>query len=203
MTEIAQIAQIFGQQQPIMYGFIGNTIANVEKPKQVLDNIVQVMRSEDLLLFEVQIIDLYKLEPRNFQRTISSIQAEYENISFRKFAFSALLQNVFLNLTPIETDDFYTVEVSSNDWQNYGQVIQIDCFFENKSTKPLHIILVEEENIILNPQEKIRLYRSRKFLQSILHNFIEASSLRILEEEMYLHEEKGTGFVVMMLQRQK
>ncbi|MDM9384117.1 L-histidine N(alpha)-methyltransferase [Chlorogloeopsis sp. ULAP01] len=203
MTEIAQIAQIFGQQQPIMYGFIGNTIANVEKPKQVLDNIVRVMRDDDLLLFEVQIIDPYKLEPRNFQRTISSIQAEYENISFRKFAFSALLQNAFLNLTPIERDDFYTVEVSSNDWQNYGQVIQIDCFFENKSTKPLHIILAEEENIILNPQEKIRLYRSRKFLQSTLHNFIEARSLRIIGEEMYLHEEKGTGFVVMMLERQK
>lgn len=202
ITEIAQIAQIFGQQQPIMYGFIGNTIANVEMPKQVLDNIVRVMRSEDLLIFEAQIIDACKLEQSNLQTTISSIKAEYQNISFRKFAFSALLQNAVLNVTPIERDDFYTVEVSSNYWQNYGQIIQIDCFFENKSSRQLHIILAEEENTILNPQEKIRLYRSRKFLQSTLHHFIEASSLKILGEEMYLHEEKGTGFIVMMLQRQ-
>lgn len=203
MTEIAQIAQIFGQKQPIMYGFIGNTIANVENPKQVLDNIVRVMRTDDLLLFEVQIIDAYKLEPSQLQTTISSIKAEYENISFRKFAFSALLQNAVLNMSPIERDDFYTVEVSSNYWQNYGQVIQIDCFFENRSSRQLHMILAEEENTILNPQEKICLYQSRKFLQSTLHNFIEASSLRILGEETYLHDEKGTGFIVMMLQRQK
>ena len=90
MKQIAHIAKVLGRDKPILYGFVGNTIANVEDPEQVLNNIVRVMKPNDLLLFEAQIIDDSVLNNNLLQKTIRSVREEYEGISFRQFALSAL-----------------------------------------------------------------------------------------------------------------
>ncbi|HBL09837.1 MAG TPA: XRE family transcriptional regulator [Cyanobacteria bacterium UBA11162] len=200
MQEIAYIAQSLGSQKPILYGFIGNTIANVENPKQVLGNIVNVMRTEDLLIFEAQIVNASVLEVERRQETIESVQREYLSHCFRNFALSALLQNTDLTIEPNERGNSYIVDVDLYQW-DYGQVLQIDCFFENNTDRPLYMTLITEETVMLDKKERIRLYRSRKFPQHTLHNFVHASGLRILGQNQYLSE-KGTGFIVMMLQRQ-
>jgi hypothetical protein len=61
--------------------------------------------------------------------------------------------------------------------------------------------LVNEQAVKLDEKERIRLYRSRKFTQPSLQNFVQANGLSILGEKHYLSE-KGTGFMVMMLKRQ-
>lgn len=200
MAEIAQIAQVVGQQKPILYGFIGNTIANVEEPEQVLSNIVRVMRDEDLLLFEAQIVDASYLEENWLQTTMRSVREEYEGVSFRQFALSALLQNSDLSVEPIERDSCYLVNVYLQPWK-YGQVLQIDCLFENNTDRQLYLTFANEDTTTLNLKEKIRLYRSRKFTQSTLKNLVRAMNLSILGTNTYLSD-KGTGFMVMMLKRQ-
>lgn len=200
MQEIAYIAQNLGAQKPILYGFIGNTIANVESPKQVLNNIVNAMRSDDLLLFEAQIINASTLESQQRQETMESVRREYLSDSFRRFAVSALLQNTDLTIAPTEKDNSYVVDVYLQQWE-YGQVLQIDCFFENNTDRSLYMTLVNEQTVKLDEKERIRLYRSRKFTQPSLQNFVQANGLSILGEKHYLSE-KGTGFMVMMLKRQ-
>lgn len=199
MAEIAHIANILGENQPILYGFIGNTIANVEDPEHVLNNIVQVMKSEDLLLFEAQIIDDSALNNNQLQKTIRYVKEEYEGISFRQFALSALLQNSDLSVEPKERDSCYVVEVSLQPWK-YGQVLQIGCCFENNTDKELYLTFPNEDTTTLNLKEKIHLYCSRKFTQGTLEHFVQATNLSILGKSVYLSN-KGTGFVVMMLQR--
>lgn len=198
--EIACIAQVVGQHKPILYGFIGNTIANVEDPEQVLNNIVQVMRAEDLLLFEAQIVDASYLENNQLQATMQTVRNEYENAAFRKFALSALLQNSDLSVEPIERDSCYLVEVSLQSW-NYGQFLQIDCLFENNTDRQLFLTFATGDTTTLNLSERINLYLSRKFTQSTLENFVGVMNLSILEQREYLNGE-GTGFIVMMLRRQ-
>ena len=200
MQEIAYIAQSLGAQKPILYGFIGNTIANVESPKHVLGNIVNVMKVDDLLLFEVQIVNVSALKAEQRQETIESVRQEYLSDSFRRFAVSALLQNTDLTIEAAERSNSYVVDVSLQHWE-YGQVLQIDCFFENNSDRSLYMTLVNEQSVKLDNKERIRLYRSRKFPQRTLQNFIEASGLSILGQSQYLSD-RGTGFIVMMLKRQ-
>jgi hypothetical protein len=199
MAEIAHIAQVLGENQPILYGFIGNTIANVEDPEHVLNNIVQVMKSEDLLLFEAQIIDDSALNNNQLQKTTRYVKEEYEGISFRQFALSALLQNSDLSVEPKERDSCYVVEVSLQPWK-YGQVLQIECCFENNTDKELYLTFPNEDTTTLDLKEKIHLYGSRKFTQGTLEHFVQATNLSILGKSVYLSN-KGTGFVVMMLQR--
>jgi hypothetical protein len=200
MEQIAHIAKILGQDKPILYGFIGNTIANVEDPEHVLNNIVQVMNPEDLLLFEAQIIDDSALKNNQVQQTIRSVREEYEGISFRQFALSALLQNSDLSIEPREKDSCYLVEVSLQSWK-HGQVLQIDCWFKNNTDRELYLTFSNEDTTTLNLEEKISLYCSRKFTQITLENFVQAMNLSILKTSTYLGN-KGTGFMVMMLQRQ-
>lgn len=201
MEEIALIAEKLGRQRPILYGFIGNTIANVEQPQSVLNNIVQVMKDNDLLLFEAQIVDPLALETARLQDTINSIKGEYLSEPFRLFAESALLQNTDLNMSPAERSRAYVVDVDLQDWMK-GKLLQIECFFQNNSDKNLEMKLLNGRFITLNLQKKIRLYRSRKFMPSTLQNFVEASDLKILGQSEYLSA-RGTGFIVMMLRRQK
>ncbi|MGL6339987.1 MAG: L-histidine N(alpha)-methyltransferase [Waterburya sp.] len=199
MKQIAHIAKILGQDKPILYGFIGNTIANVEDPEHVLNNIVQVMNPEDLLLFEAQIIDDSALKNNQLQKTIRSVREEYEGISFRQFALSALLQNSDLSIEPREKESCYLVEVSLQSWK-HGQVLQIDCWFKNNTDRELYLTFSNEDTTTLNLEEKISLYCSRKFTSITLENFVQAMNLSILKTSTYLGN-KGTGFMVMMLQR--
>jgi SAM-dependent methyltransferase len=202
MEEIAHIANVLGKNKPILYGFIGNTIANVEDPEQVLSNIVRVMKPEDRLLFEAQIIDDFTLKNSEdrLQETIKSVVEEYEGISFRRFALSALLQNSDLSIEPREKDLCYLVEASLQDWK-YGQLLQIDCCFKNNTDREIFLTFPTGDTTTLNLEEKINLYSSRKFAQTTLENFVQATNLRILGKKPHLSD-KGTGFMVMMLRRE-
>jgi hypothetical protein len=158
------------------------------------------MKPEDLLLFEAQIIDDSALKNNQVQQTIRSVREEYEGISFRQFALSALLQNSDLSIEPREKDSCYLVEVSLQSWK-HGQVLQIDCWFKNNTDRELYLTFSNEDTTTLNLEEKISLYCSRKFTQITLENFVQAMNLSILKTSTYLGN-KGTGFMVMMLQRQ-
>lgn len=198
MVEIACIAKKLGAQQPILYGFIGNTIANFENPEHVLNNIVEVMETDDLLLFEAQIVDETALSAELLEKTTERVRREYLSDSFRRFAESALRQNTDLTIDPTE-NNCYVVHVSKQDWV-HGPVLQIDCFFENNTEKLVYMTLVNGQSVRLDLKERIRLYRSRKFPQRTLQNFIKSSRLGILEQNEYLSD-KRTGFTVMMLKR--
>lgn len=198
MAEIAQVAKLIGNEKPILYGFLGNTIANVENPAEVLNSIAQIMEPEDLLLFEVQIITDSSLES---EHSYESVRKEYLSGAFRRFVESALLQNTDLRLNLAEMNNSYRVDVSFHDWQPYGPSLLIDCFFENNTSQPLYITLVNGDFIVVGVQEKIRLLRSRKLSLTTLHDFVCANGFDILEESSYLNQSEGTGFCVMMLNR--
>jgi hypothetical protein len=199
MKQIAHIAEVLGNNQPILYGFVGNTIANVEYPEQVLNNIIQVMKPNDLLLFEAQIINDFALTNSQIDQTVRFVREEYQGISFRQFALSVLLQNSDLSVEPREKDSCYVVEVSLQSWK-HGQVLQIDCEFQNNTDRELYLTFSNEDTTTLNQEETISLYRSRKFTQTTLENFVQAMNLRILGKSTHLRD-IGTGFMVMMLQK--
>ena len=201
IAEIAFISKTLGRRQPILYGFIGNTISNTEQPHRVLNNVAEVMQERDRLLFEAQTVDPSALESKQLQNTIDRVKREYLSEPFRRFAESALLQNTDLSITLPERNRFYTVEVSLQEWTE-GKLLQIDCFFENKGDSPQYMKLVNGQVVTLDLGERIRLYRSRKFTPSALQTFVKNSGFNILGRNLYMSEQ-GTGFMVMLLQREE
>lgn len=200
ILEISQMAKLVGDEQPILYGFLGNTIANVESPEVVLRNIASVMTEEDLLFFEVQIISDSAF---NDQIPYETIRNEYLSGAFRSFVESALLQNSDLRINSNEMNNSYRVDISKLDWDSYGSCLIIDCFFENKTGRPLYITLITGDTFTVEVNEKIRLLRSRKFPLVTLQNFVKASGFNILGEHQSLTCEKNTGSGVMMLKHHK
>ena len=198
MAEIAQVAKLMGDHQPILYSFLGNTIANVENPEEVLKSIAEVMEPDDLLLFEVQTITELALGNQNAYETV---RREYLSGAFRRFVESALLQNTDLRINPGEMNNSYRVDVSLYNWEPYGSSLLIDCFFENNTSQPLHIKLINGDDISIGIQENIRLLRSRKLPPRTLYNFVKASGFKVLGENSFLNPSEGTGFGVMMLKR--
>lgn len=199
MEEIARIANELGKDKPLLYGFIGNTIANVDDPEQVLDNIVQVMNSDDLLLFEAQIINDSILETAERESIIRLAEREYEPKAFQKFALSALLQNSDLTVEPNQKDNCYRVR---GDLKNckHGIILEIECSFVNNTDENVYLTFSTGDNITLCRGDTISLYRSQKFTQTALENFVRSMQLNILNKSVYLNN-NGTGFMVMMLQR--
>jgi hypothetical protein len=199
MAEIAAIAKTFGQQQPILYGFLGNTLANVEHPETVLTNMAAVMAAEDLFLLEVRIIDPSTLEIQSLPKILDLVRREYSNAAFHKFAESALLQFTDLSMTPDERRLSYVVEVSPQT-ESTADLIQVNCFFENQKNSPLTLNLLTGEPLTLQPKERIRLYRSHKFTPEYLRSFVERSGFKVLDTCIHL-DEHLTGFTVMLLRR--
>ncbi len=200
ILEISQLAKLVGNGQPILYGFLGNTIANVESPEEVLKNIASVMTEEDLLLFEVQMISDNSFDD---QIPYEAIRNEYLSGAFRRFVESALLQNSDLRINSNEMNNSYRVDISKLDWGSYGSCLIIDCFFENNTGRPLYITLITGDTFTVESNEKIRLLRSRKFPSATLQNFVRANGFSILGEHKSLTHDKNTGSGVMMLERYK
>ena len=93
------------------------------------------------------------------------------------------------------------MEVSLQEWTE-GKLLQIGCFFENKGDSPQYMTLANGQVVTLDSGERIRLYLSRKFTPSALQTFVENSGFNTLGENLYTSE-RGTGFMVMLLQRKE
>lgn len=198
IEEVAFISKLLGQEKPILYGFIGNTISNVQKPHDVMRNIAGVMRDEDLLLFEAQIIAPEALE-EDYEDVSRRIKNEYKNDTFLRFAESALLQYTDLPMTSDERRDAYDVVVSPQTPPTGSRLIRIDCFFRNKRSENIILRLMNDARVTWRPEECIYIYRSHKFTPEALRELVQVD-FKILDSSQYLSSTQ-TGFMVMLLRR--
>ncbi len=57
LRDIVHIVSFVSGNKLILYGFIGNTISNIENPRDILNKIFGIMKINDLLLFEAQVVN--------------------------------------------------------------------------------------------------------------------------------------------------
>ena len=206
LQQIAMIARKSGGQRPILFGFLGNTLANLEEPEQILKNIIEVMNDDDLLLCEVQIVNSDVFERDNLmQQSIQIAKNQYEDSRFRRFAESALIQYCDISVSPNERNQYYRVEVSAlkETWTS-GKILKIDCFFKNISNSPLDIIFFNERQHQLQPNDAIRLYRSRKFPEDVLRKLFESIGFQVIASNNKISDKTiGFGFTVFILKKGK
>jgi hypothetical protein len=156
LVTVQQIRNNVLMHKPVLFSLLGNTLANFEDDVATLATLVELLGDDDLLALELATT-----------RTVDAANAtqaslEYSNIpSFESFVRSALTQHTDLPRNRIE----YLGEICHD-----GQALQIDMNYV--SAAKCRGRLIDGSTIELRPQEKIRLYRSRKYtyaaIQAIL-----------------------------------
>jgi hypothetical protein len=218
LKDIVHFVDCVGGNKPILYGFIGNTISNIAKPRDFLTQISRIMRCEDMLLFEAQVVDRSKSSETLF----AAARREYEGNAFRAFAQSVLIQHTNLSINPndrrsycvkIDDDiDYFGKDYSEED----DAVLTVDCYQINRTNKPIKIkVPPYPDEVLFEPGDKIRLYKSKKWTENsllrlaCLHGFEvlkgfdkEGKEVEDLPKPFFEHNGNGTGFMTLLLRKQ-
>ncbi|WP_394829983.1 L-histidine N(alpha)-methyltransferase [Pendulispora rubella] len=157
---------------PILFSLLGNTLANFADDISLLKTLAEVMVKGDLMLLEVAATN------RVDDTTAAMASAEYRSIHpFELFVSSALTLHANLPVGTIE----YTGEVCGN-----GEVLQIDINSVSDSKRRGRFI--NDSVIQVEPNERIRLYRSRKYSLTAIRGLVQEAGLSEVTSNLQLNE---------------
>ncbi|MEG4499629.1 L-histidine N(alpha)-methyltransferase [Microcoleus sp. F10-C6] len=165
--------------QPVLFSFLGNTLANFHDDLGLLKIISRLMRDKDLLLIEVAATkDLDN-------KTIQAAAEEYARIdSFKKFVTSALLQNTDLHI------DLGNLIFQPSVEEN--KAILIKVIYRNSSQKTLRVMLPDWSYTDFVSNDTIRLFLTRKYTQEGIKQMISESGLAIIDRKTTSFENGAT-----------
>ncbi|MGH8072427.1 MAG: L-histidine N(alpha)-methyltransferase [Candidatus Entotheonellia bacterium] len=219
LRDIVHFVDCVGGNKPILYGFIGNTISNIVKPKDFLTQISQIMRTNDLLLFEAQIVDR-RIFPKEV--LVDAARREYQSNAFRAFAQSALIQHTNLSINPNDRRS-YCVDIDDdidyfekNYFESGDAVLTVNCYQINRTNRPIKIkVPPYPDEISFGPGDKIRLYKSRKWTEESLLSLARLHDFKVLTgfdkngkelehppKPFFERNGNGTGFMTLLLRKQ-
>jgi L-histidine Nalpha-methyltransferase len=168
--------------EPILFGLLGNTIANFDREEEVLRLLPLLVRPDkDLLLLETA------STPDLSDAAMEAAHDEYaESRIFRTFAVSSILQNTDLRIDKKQTQFVCSPE------GNGGDTIRIDVIY--KSTADTEMILVGGDRVDFRAGDTIRLYVSRKYSDGGLERVLSASGLQSVQAVGYCKPGRGAHF---------
>jgi uncharacterized SAM-dependent methyltransferase len=149
--------------EPILYGLLGNTLANFDEDTALLAGLTTLLRPQDRLLLEVATTEtLDGLE--------QAAASEYANSrAFKEFVTSALWHNTDLT-------------VDMNGVRLHGAVepdraIRIEARYHNLTGATIRMTLPNRIFVDFTPAQTIRLYLSRKYSRNGLAQLLADSNL--------------------------
>lgn len=148
---IREILDKLLNKSTVLFGLLGNTIANFEDDKMELENIVNnLMNKDDFLLLELAHTN------ETHEEYLLSMKSEYESTDkLRNFHTSALLQNTDLDI--------------NNDWIDLigneisGEKLELKIAYRNKSNEKKVVKILGDNQFIFEKNDTIRLYLTRKY----------------------------------------
>lgn len=158
--------------RPVLFSLLGNTLANFEKDVVTLKTLAELIKKDDLLLVELAATKTVD------EAAASMASGEYSSIpSFESFIRSALTQHT--DLPPNRID--YHGEVCHD-----GGALQIDMDYV--STNRSRGRLIDGSLIELKPNERIRLYRSRKYTHAVIKRILAQAGLTEIAAHLQWNE---------------
>jgi uncharacterized SAM-dependent methyltransferase len=153
---------------PILFGLLGNTVANFDDDVELLTIVTTLLRHQDRLLLEAattRSMDVEGIE--------QAAAAEYRNSqAFKEFATSALWHNTDLTL-------------NMNAVRFHGELegdraIRIEVHYHNLTGETIQITLPNRDTVDFTPAQTIRLYLSRKYSAKGLEQLVRVAGLKLL-----------------------
>jgi len=172
-TELGTVAEVRHNvllNKPVLFSLLGNTLANFEDDLGTLRLLSEMMNDDDLLLLEVAATRAANADAARLAAS------EYRMIpSFDSFVRSALTQHTDL---PIENEVQYSGEVYED-----SQVLRIDMNYVSAARSTGR--LIDGSQIVLQPGEKIRLYRTRKYTNVAIQQLLQRAGLTQIASDGY------------------
>jgi uncharacterized SAM-dependent methyltransferase len=189
--ELRQMVEQFVNSDPVLFGLVGNTLANFEDDTQLLKTIPSLLRPQDRFLLGISFTSELSGE------LAARAADEYRHSErFARFLTSAVLQNTDLSLDQGSLHFEGTVEPE--------KALFVKMFFRNNSGKNLRFRLPEGEEVEFLKDDTIRLYVSRKYLRRGLHTMLKEAGLEVVWDD-YNAYDKGSGFgsAIMLVKKAK
>lgn len=188
--QLRQMVDHFVTSEPVLFGLVGNTLANFQQDLKLLKNLSELLHPDDLFLLEIA-----------FTEEISEAAAdraaeEYsKSKAFTNFLNSALLQNTDLSLDQGKVHFRGSVE-SEN-------ALFIKMFFKNESDKDLQFRLPKGELVEFPRNDTIRLLISRKYSKQGINEIVRQAGFQILWQEFKTYKQEGSFGSGILLLRKK
>ena len=149
---------------PALYSLLGNTLANFENDLDLLKLISSMLRAGDKLLIEVATTD-----------EINALKAHRACVEYKRsesfFAFATSALDYYTSLQIDRTCvEFLPACVADRS-------VEVRTVYRNRSSSELPLKVTTGRQVSLHPNETIRLYLTRKYLESHVLSMIESLNL--------------------------
>jgi L-histidine Nalpha-methyltransferase len=173
VTELRRLLHGLFDRHAILFSLLGNTTANFENDTEMLRMFVEeLLRPQDR--FVVEVATTRKLDEAMAQEAAE----EYEHSrTFREFVTSALMHYTDLK---IDMED-----VLFQGGIEEGRALQIKILYQNRTGKEIRVTLPDRTTVPFPQQDTIRLYMSRKYVESYLEALPVDSGICVLDRSHF------------------
>lgn len=151
---------------PVLYGLLGNTVANFDDDAVLLRTLTSRARAQDRLVLEAATTD------RLDEPSAASAAAEYrQSRSFCEFAASALLRHTDLPIGDMN-------ELVFTGGVEEGKALRVTVMYQNTTDRPVRFTLLSTRTSVLLPaMDTIRVFLTRKYTDTGLKSLLAESQL--------------------------
>lgn len=168
IDELGQMLARLVGNDPILFTLTGNTLANFESDEELLSTLTRVLRPQDRLLLEVATTSSLDQEAAN-----SAADEYHQTRAFAEFVTSALRYNTDLSIDKDRID--FRGEIENDD------ALRVKIVWQNNTGERIHMGLPDHTEVVLDPEDTILLYTTRKFSTERLKKLTTACDLTPIE----------------------
>lgn len=168
MKELGQMLSRLIGDDPILFTLTGNTLANFESDQELLGTITRFLRPQDRLLLEVASTSSLSDDDAK-----AAADEYHQTRAFAEFVTSALRYNTDLKIDNDRID--FRGEVEDND------ALRVKIVWQNNTGEPIVMGLPDHTQVVLEPEDTILLYTTRKFSTERLKKLTAACELTPIE----------------------
>ncbi len=200
IEKIRNMLDLLAGEEPIIFGLLGNTLANFDSDRDLLKILSkELLKPDDILLLE-----LAKTKATN-DDAIKRAEFEYDHKAFRDFVLSSLIRATNIDVTKMD-EVYRRLEFKAKPEElpdKEIKALKISVCYTNNSQKDQSIRLIDGDPLPFPSDDRIRLYLSRKYTQEGIDDLIKYSNLKKLEKISmdYPSENVTFGLELLLLKR--
>jgi uncharacterized SAM-dependent methyltransferase len=188
MKELGEMLSRLIGDEPILFTLTGNTLANFDSDEELLSTITRVLRPQDRLLLEVASTSSLDQDAAN-----AAADEYHQTRAFAEFVTSALRYNTDLKIDNDRID--FRGEVETDD------ALLVKIVWQNNTGDRIVMGLPDHTEVVLEPEDTILLYTTRKFSTERLKKLTTACDLTPIEHAHsgFRHTRKPSPFGLDLL----
>jgi L-histidine Nalpha-methyltransferase len=165
LVELKRLLRHLLGDEPILFGLLGNTLANFDADEALLRSLGELLRPQDRFLLEVATTTTVAEEVAH-----AAAEEYVSSRFFREFVTSSLLHHTDLTIDMDSVEFHGSVEQA-------GRALRIEVRYHNKSGETIRLTLPSREIINFAAEQSVQVYLTRKYSALGLQGIIDRVGL--------------------------